>query len=630
MEWITEQAVKLAQNEAVIKGGLGVAKFGYKYATNEVVRLGVDAGSAALHAVAFDALDKKQQTAGEVAEDAVKWAGVAAGTGMLGTMALQGFARSEYGSSLVGKGVDKIVGNVTDAISRANAAAFDPHIDVDAIFNDAMKPKGPEPLLLNAPASHAPAIVGAEKETLTVGKMIKNSMQKFVKPVNMGKLALGGVGMAAGLIYSMANNKQDGVGGTAMNALAGAGIVMMGHEIYSRIADKKALEAEGKKKFKTPKERILENIGKAKETRIGGLAFESMDEILNSKSGKEIVEAMKDILNTKEGKVVSSAFNSVMNLDFDGMLNHANNLEELSNSWDSVEKQARHYIGSPRGQKNLHSVMKEAVVEAKINMPDFKKAYQADMVDLMNAHMTKVRDGLTTAQKLYTENETAVKKALGLMFDSHEVEQLHNLMNGGISKIVKGLDDLTASGMLDSSNIGPKDITDEVNEGHLIEGPVDKSTAEEAAKKHSEDIAHNTEKKETVNPSDIVKEDLKQAEKDAVKRNLKSQEKITGWMGKAKVLGAIGLGAFAVATVMDASDRLDHKSKTSEMVNQEQKMKNKKQHEVEKKYHAQAYGAINMGDMVTQMFQDRIGHHKMGNAKFAPNQYQIQGQTYNI
>jgi hypothetical protein len=104
----------------------------------------------------------------------------------------------------------------------------------------------------------------------------------------------------------------------------------------------------------------------------------------------------------------------------------------------------------------------------------------------------------------------------------------------------------------------------------------------------------------------------------------KRKSKIKGWAGKGALAATIGLGAFAIASAMDVNDRMQDKVDESKMTHkQEQKLQRKMSQE--RKNKAQyAYGHIDMGQMVTDIFNDRSGHHLMGNARFKQPVYNTQ------
>jgi hypothetical protein len=97
--------------------------------------------------------------------------------------------------------------------------------------------------------------------------------------------------------------------------------------------------------------------------------------------------------------------------------------------------------------------------------------------------------------------------------------------------------------------------------------------------------------------------------------------KIKGWARNGKVAGLIGLGAFALASAMDAGQDLSDKQEAGEMKAEQERNLTKKLNNQKKAMAQNAYGHVDMGEMVMDMFNDRIGHHLMGNAKFQQPTY---------
>jgi hypothetical protein len=431
MASLAVQAAKLASNDKARAVGGFLGKMTYLQMTNPVAFVGIEAAHGAIEAAAVSAVTGQKDTPSQFAQEAIKDVGIGytLHTGTL--MGLQALAKSDYGSNLAGDAVDAIIKNIT---------------------------KG----------TYAPA-----EGTVTVGDLVANSMRKFVPAVKLAPLKFGAVGAAAGLLYAGLNDKKDGTLGTTFDMLGGAGLAMLGHEMYHHFQSKEGAHEESK----------------------------------------------------------------------------------LPTTSEAIEK----VLGSNS-------------------------------------------EGAKTAQKLYLDNQSTIHSTLSKMgLSADDLNVLHEGMTTGLTKTIKHLDDETTR--------------------EVLEGPQIKDVVEQS-------IETSHPKKETT-VKDIVRHDGIN-EHEISQRSIESQKKITGWKEKGKMLGALGLGAFAVATAVDISQRLDHSKETSKMTNQEKKNQEKKAHQQKMQQWQQSYGYINMGDMVTQMFQDRIGHHKMGNQKFAPNQYMIQGQAYNI
>lgn len=544
---------KFASNEKVLGIGAMISKFGYMQMTNPLIFTAVEAGHGVLEAGLMLAITGKKDTPSQFVGDMVGAMGLGYVLHKGAELGFQGLARSEYGSNLAGKAVDGII---------------------KGISNGAISPVEGE---------------------ITVGKLVAHSMRTFIKPIDFGLLkTFGAAGAAAGLLYSMINNKKDGFWGTAGNIASGAGLAMLGREVYGHISKSREhkLEHENAPKKLTPGEAIKENVAKIKKTDAGYLGFEAVDEILKTDAGQQIQKTLGSILDTtNEGKYLKSLYSSIMSGDMEGIVNVISNHDEILKNVEGFRKHVQDYIATPGGRRNYIKFAQQAADSLEHYGPDIREALKTDVNKAIEEHISKISDVTKDVQKVYTDNHGFIRTALSKMgFSDKDLDVLHEGMTTGLTKATKELDDITN-----------KEVGDGPKSGDAAEGTI-----------------------KTV--GDLTEHDVKEK---SIK-NLKSEKKMTEWKEKGKMLGAIGLGVFAVGTAIDISDRMDHKSKTSEMVNSEQQMKNKKQSKAEKKYHQQAYGAVNMGDMVTQMFQERIGHHKMGNSKFGPNQYTIQGQTYNI
>ena len=89
---------------------------------------------------------------------------------------------------------------------------------------------------------------------------------------------------------------------------------------------------------------------------------------------------------------------------------------------------------------------------------------------------------------------------------------------------------------------------------------------------------------------------------------------------RAKTAGKIGLGAFALATVLDINESIERDIRVKEMLKQqEENAKRKMRRPIwEKRWEKikEDFENVDMGKLALQLFEERIGHYKMGNAKF--------------
>ena len=87
-----------------------------------------------------------------------------------------------------------------------------------------------------------------------------------------------------------------------------------------------------------------------------------------------------------------------------------------------------------------------------------------------------------------------------------------------------------------------------------------------------------------------------------------------------KKAGKIGLGAFVLATVLDINESIERDIRVEEMLRQqEENLKKKMRRPIwEKRWEKikEDFENVDMGKLALQLFEERIGHYKMGNAKF--------------
>lgn len=94
-------------------------------------------------------------------------------------------------------------------------------------------------------------------------------------------------------------------------------------------------------------------------------------------------------------------------------------------------------------------------------------------------------------------------------------------------------------------------------------------------------------------------------------------KKVKNNLTKMKVAGAIGLTAFAAASVIDTNKEAQQDIRVSRMKEEQEKnLARQKQQEDKTMKQFQFGGPSDMGSIVLDMYNQRIGHHLMGNAKF--------------
>lgn len=109
--------------------------------------------------------------------------------------------------------------------------------------------------------------------------------------------------------------------------------------------------------------------------------------------------------------------------------------------------------------------------------------------------------------------------------------------------------------------------------------------------------------------------DLKQKAADQKWKDDK-EAKMRKWKGRGGIAAVAGLGAFALASVLDTGEALEDKKEVSRMTEQQERNLNRKEGKQKRKQNEKSYGHVDMGEIAFEMFENRLGHHKMGNAKF--------------
>ena len=102
----------------------------------------------------------------------------------------------------------------------------------------------------------------------------------------------------------------------------------------------------------------------------------------------------------------------------------------------------------------------------------------------------------------------------------------------------------------------------------------------------------------------------------SVRKSGDMKRKATFKAGKIGTALQIGLGVVGAATALDVGQRYgDHREAEKMKREQEYRLKQKEKKK-QKKQRENAYGNMDTGQIVLDLFEARTGHHKMGNAKF--------------
>lgn len=120
-------------------------------------------------------------------------------------------------------------------------------------------------------------------------------------------------------------------------------------------------------------------------------------------------------------------------------------------------------------------------------------------------------------------------------------------------------------------------------------------------------------KTETV--QDLVKGEVSDVGKSIIKK-ANTQRKMIAGGGKLKTAYKIGLYAMGAATVLDVAQRAGDTLESANIKREEEHKLKEKRRKQQKKNKQYSYGHIDQGEIVFDLFNQRTGHYKMGNAKF--------------
>lgn len=85
---------------------------------------------------------------------------------------------------------------------------------------------------------------------------------------------------------------------------------------------------------------------------------------------------------------------------------------------------------------------------------------------------------------------------------------------------------------------------------------------------------------------------------------------------KKHLATGIGLAAFGIATIMDATSGMSDNRKASVERNRQEQELAKRQSAEKQRQGQQGYGYVDYGQIVLEQWEKRIGHYAMGNARF--------------
>lgn len=80
--------------------------------------------------------------------------------------------------------------------------------------------------------------------------------------------------------------------------------------------------------------------------------------------------------------------------------------------------------------------------------------------------------------------------------------------------------------------------------------------------------------------------------------------------------GKLAVGAIAIGSALSLGHGMKRKMDEQEMLREQERNLKKQQERKRETYREQSYGNPTMGNLVFQMFEERTGHHKIGDARF--------------
>ncbi|UNY39870.1 hypothetical protein KLEB273_gp006 [Bacillus phage vB_BauM_KLEB27-3] len=142
-----------------------------------------------------------------------------------------------------------------------------------------------------------------------------------------------------------------------------------------------------------------------------------------------------------------------------------------------------------------------------------------------------------------------------------------------------------------------------------------KESAMAMTEDQSKYVSNQSEKKQKLKVSDINDQEISvKAEKTL--HDAKIQQKAKNTMSKLKLAGVIGAATLGFAEVLDIKSDIDHKRKEKQMVKKQEQAIVRNRNEERQSLKQMSYGNVDLGNIVSEMWNERIGHHKMGNSKF--------------
>lgn len=549
MDYVKGQMGKLTPSKA------GMAKLGFNYLTSPRHRIGIEAGIGMATGIGASMLDKEEDTLGSSLTKGV----VAAGAGYAVTegLVIAGgkYARTEHFAK-------KATGLAVDNIE---------------------------------------ALKGLKNHEEKAAKVVHGAAQRMLPNMN-GKLGIGAAGMAAGLLFTMANGQKDGAAETSTNMVAGAGLAFMGGELFKSFDKSKKTNFSGLKDvYDKAGERVL-------NSETGQLFKSTMNDLLESDDGKKFKSEISKVFGTEDGKTVANAYKEVKTK---GLKTPLSTIEGAGPSVGRVEQDLKKLLQSDEG-KRLLTGLGSQVGDLNELQNKFAHTLQNDLTKELTAQAKLFQSGLSEVDSLYKAHPEAIDNFISANFPA-KGNEMKEFLKTGLPKAIQELDTVTAQEITDQAkkkgNEAPKrekvrDAKAEAakvvrTDNRLTVSRIQARDIQEMYKQPGTPASYNTKKYE-----------------EAQQKAHATKQKMHRVWGGAKVAGVAGLGAFALASVMDTSESLSEDKHTSRMVKQQEERLTKKQTKERREQNKQGYGNIDMGQMAIDLFNERTGHHKMGNAKF--------------
>lgn len=500
--------------------------------------------------------------------------------------------------SLIGKGVTAVgLEYATEEALVMGSQALLKHRGLPNALVDPMLKK------MNIPEEHHAKIKG----------QLDQGMKKMIPGLNKGKLAGAGIGSALGLMYTMMNNEEDGVLQTASNLFIGAGLGVMGSEIIEHL---------GKDKRSVP-QKAVDNF---KESDIGKLMTKNIQRIMDTPEGKGFHSQLNKIFQSDEGKALLGHVDNIMSGDLNKILSI--DTTSVQGNIQAVGEKMQDALSSPEGKTFVEKLQKLP------STPEGQEMFQE-----MNQYVqTKVQTGIKetgekihglagqlkgSGDKIAEVSDSAAKHINGILDGDFGKQVQPILQKHGLSvdEAKTKVDDIFKMISQKSKDLDG-DFSTHVDEiWKTFTNKVDEFTAGTAAAPLDTAEAKATVegRKENATVADMHQDDIKNNSSVSDEQFTENAKAKSRKVGKYMKGGAIvGAAILAAGSLLDVQRDLKEDRQAVRHGNDYEREQQKRKHK-EDKTMGQMFGyghTPNMGQLAIDMFNERIGHYKMGNAKF--------------